>query len=24
VLSYFEESLNGQQTLRGQPALFFP
>jgi hypothetical protein len=24
VLSYFEESFHGQQTLRGQPALFFP
>ena len=24
VLSYFEESLHGQQTLRRQPALFFP
>lgn len=24
VLSYFEESFHGQQTLCGQPALFFP
>ena len=24
VLSYFEESFHGQQTLRGQLALFFP